>query len=149
MVSCISSMHLKHIQCKKSNFLFKNFFSKCAKSAGNFGNCIKKVLQQLKINRLSRKNFKEKWQKGKMLTFENTSTIFKKSILSTLDAKDIFFIKTINWCVFYTRKIYQHLSSQQSVSIPPENIRKLDVFWYFQGVKKWRIGVKWVKIAII
>ena len=28
--------------------------------------------------------------------------------------------------------------------IPPENVRKPMVFWRFQGVQKWNIGLKWV-----
>ena len=30
--------------------------------------------------------------------------------------------------------------------IPPENIRKLEVFWGFQGVSKRIIGMKWVTL---
>ena len=28
---------------------------------------------------------------------------------------------------------------------PPENVRKPKVFWRFQEVQKWKIGIKWVK----
>ena len=31
------------------------------------------------------------------------------------------------------------------MSIPPENIRKSELFSHFQRVKKWNIGLKWVK----
>ena len=34
-----------------------------------------------------------------------------------------------------------------SLSIPPGNIRKWKVFWYFQGVEKDIIDSKWVKIS--
>ena len=30
------------------------------------------------------------------------------------------------------------------ISIPPESVRKPEVFWRFQRVKKWKIGFKWV-----
>ena len=30
-------------------------------------------------------------------------------------------------------------------TIPPEKVSKSLVFWHFQGVKKWNIGIKWVK----
>ena len=36
------------------------------------------------------------------------------------------------------------ISSQWSLSIPPENIRKPLVFWCFQGISKENSGMKWV-----
>ena len=32
----------------------------------------------------------------------------------------------------------------QSISIHPKNVRPPEVFWYFQGVQKWNMGLKWV-----
>ena len=48
-----------------------------------------------------------------------------------------------NWvthCFICSKPIF----NQCSASIPPENIRKPEVFWCFQGVQKWYIGWKWV-----
>ena len=46
-----------------------------------------------------------------------------------------------------------HFHFQFSISIPPENVRKplanLWFFWYFQGVKKWKISLKWVNETYI
>ena len=44
------------------------------------------------------------------------------------------------------RKLYfQPNLSQCSISMPPENVRKLLVFRRFQGLQKWKIELKWVK----
>ena len=40
----------------------------------------------------------------------------------------------------YTAGIGQWL-----ICIPLENIRKPEIFWCFQGVHKWNIGLNWVK----
>ena len=32
--------------------------------------------------------------------------------------------------------------------LPPENVRKMNVLWGFQGVQKWNIGMKWAESII-
>ena len=29
------------------------------------------------------------------------------------------------------------------ISIPPENVKKSKIYWRFQGLYKWKIGLKW------
>ena len=51
--------------------------------------------------------------------------------------------KTFAWLEILCLPILFHWS----LSIPPGNIRKWKVFWYFQGVEKDIIDSKWVKIS--
>ena len=45
---------------------------------------------------------------------------------------------------YFFCRISQPISCQWSLLIPPENIRKREVFWCFQGVSKEICGMKWV-----
>ena len=52
--------------------------------------------------------------------------------------------------LFYEAKIvfkqYSPIFKKCPIFIPPENIRKPELFWCFQGVYKWNIGWKWVNL---
>ena len=49
----------------------------------------------------------------------------------------VFFI-----CLMHATKLNL---SHCSISIPPENVRKSEVFGYFQRVQNWNIDLKWFK----
>ena len=62
----------------------------------------------------------------------------------------------LNWSemfffdIFATTALVEYIKlihfTQCSISKPSENFRKPLIFWLFQGVWKWNIGLKWVKI---
>ena len=46
----------------------------------------------------------------------------------------------------YDKANSKSILAQFLISIPPENVSKPKVFGRFQGVYKWNIGIKWVKL---
>ena len=44
----------------------------------------------------------------------------------------------------FSKAFLTHFSSMFHFT-PPENVRKPLVFWHFQGVEKWKMGLKWVR----
>ena len=59
------------------------------------------------------------------------------------------FVAYTSWCTIRQQvgawNICLPISCQWTLLIPPENIRKPEVFWCFQGVSKEISGMKWVK----
>ena len=72
------------------------------------------------------------WQ---MLCVE-TVELFRTAIIS--ERKKIIVVD------LYWQWLYQAISCHWSLPIPPENIKKLQVQWFFLGVQKQTSGIKWV-----
>ena len=52
------------------------------------------------------------------------------------------------WCLYRLIKTGWLISCHWSLSIPPENIEKPEVFWCFQGVSKETSGMMWVNKGV-
>ena len=72
----------------------------------------------------------------------NPSFSFNIPTVPILRMKDYIYI--LHWFLPSFVNLNSPISGQCSLSIPPENVWKPNVFWRFQGVYKGSIDLKWV-----